>query len=158
MEAILPDEQVEKLHDPLDLLGFKLRGALEQAINDRAIVEQRWLADLQGEYDAKTRALFDKIADRSSVYLNITRTATNLSVAQLSDLLFPTDDKNYGIAPTPPPQIQKDLMSHEPATTPEGEQMIDPETGEPLPVAELAHHATMMAADKAKKMEKEQAA
>jgi hypothetical protein len=155
----LDETQVSKLADPLELLGWRLRGQLERTCNDRALIEQRWLEDYQqynGEYDEQTRSFFSTHPERSSVFLNITRPATDLSVAQLADLLFPTDDKNFGIAPTPVPEIQEDLMSHEGATDhATGEPLVDPETGQQMPVAELAHHAMMMIRDRAKKMEKE---
>lgn len=158
-EFALNEKQVEKLADPLELLGWRLRGQLEQLCSDRALIEQRWLEDYQqyeGSYDEATQSFFDAHPDRSSVFLNITRPSTDLSVAQLADLLFPTDDKNYGVSPTPSPEIQEDLLSHEGATdVATGQPLVDPETGEQLPMAELAHHAMHMIKERAKKMERE---
>jgi hypothetical protein len=159
VEAALEEKQVEKIANPLDLLGWQLRNDLNQVCADRAVIEQRWLEDYQqyqGEYDENTRQFFAANPERSSVFLNITRPATDLSVAQLSDLLFPVDDKNFGVEPTPVPEIQEDLMSHEGAMDEvTGEPLIDPETGEQLPLSELAHHAIGMIRHKAKKMERE---
>lgn len=61
---------------------------------------------------------------RSTVYIGLTRQKSNAAEARLSDILLPTDEKNWGILPTPLPELAEMLLS--------GEQAIDPETGEPM--------------------------
>lgn len=76
-------------------------------VGKRTLVEDRWIADLRqyhGQYDEKiTRDL--KEAKKSSLFINHTRPKTNTLEARLSDMLFPTDDKNWGILPTPVPEL-----------------------------------------------------
>lgn len=48
---------------------------------------------------------------RSTVFLNITRPYTDAAVARISDMLLPTDDRNWAIKPTPVPEIDKLLSS-----------------------------------------------
>uniref|UniRef100_Q0I4J9 Hemophilus-specific protein, uncharacterized n=1 Tax=Histophilus somni (strain 129Pt) TaxID=205914 RepID=Q0I4J9_HISS1 len=42
---------------------------------------------------------------KSKVFVGYTRAKTDAWSAQMTDMLFPSDDKNYGISPTPVPQI-----------------------------------------------------
>lgn len=73
----------------------------------RMILEQRWIEDLlqyHGTYDEATiREL--KAAGKSQLYINLTRAKTDTLEARLYDLLFPVDDRNYSIAPTPVPEL-----------------------------------------------------
>lgn len=158
-ETLLDPERLRKKHlTPLDMLGSRLRGALTETINARAWVEQRWLRDLQqylGEYDEKALQYFSDNPDRASVYINLTRTLTNLSKAQLEDLLFPAEDKNFGIAPTPSPDIARDLHNQDPAMSANGNLLTDPETGQPVTNAEMAHRAQDIAREAARQMERE---
>jgi hypothetical protein len=86
-------------------------GALESEALDRVqkrqTIEQRWLEDLRqyhGKYEASiAKSLED--AKRSTLFINLTRTKTNAMEARLSDMLFPTDEKNWGIGPTPVPEL-----------------------------------------------------
>jgi hypothetical protein len=88
-----------------------LVGTLETEATDRVAkresTEARWLEDLRqfhGKYDEKiTRELSD--AKKSTIFINQTRPKTNALEARLSDMLFPTDDKNWGIQPTPIPEL-----------------------------------------------------
>ena len=44
-------------------------------------------------------------SNRSEVFVNITRPKTNRTEGRLSDILFPADDRNWGIQPTPAPEL-----------------------------------------------------
>lgn len=61
---------------------------------------------------------------RSTVFVGITRQKTNTAEARLADILLPTDDKNWGIQPTPDPECAIALQSDE--------TVIDPITGQPI--------------------------
>lgn len=61
---------------------------------------------------------------RSTVFVGVTRQKTNAAEARLADILLPTDDKNWGIQPTPDPEGAMALKSDE--------QLLDPMTGQPL--------------------------
>jgi hypothetical protein len=100
-------------HDP-DTLSRRLEafvGRLEEEahrrVNRRAPIESRWIDDLRqyhGVYDAGTvKRLDDQGASR--VNINLTATKTDAMVARQFDLLFPTDDRNWAIGPTPVPEL-----------------------------------------------------
>jgi hypothetical protein len=66
-----------------------------------------------------------KVVDgnRSRVVINIVRPKVDQAIARMSEILLPTDDKNWGIKPTPVPEIA-DMTGDKRMT-------VDPETGEP---------------------------
>lgn len=155
MEVQVDKDAVKGL-DPLDLLGHSLGTSLKRAISDKQIVEQRWVEDLMqylGMYsDEQLQKM--KADERSNVFLNITRVMVNQSVAQLADLLFPTDDKNYGVNATPNPTIDSDLKNHTQVQI-DGQDVVHPEDGTPVTHAEVAARARAMAQEKADAMERE---
>lgn len=53
---------------------------------------------------------------RSTVYIGLTRQKSNAAEARLSDILLPTDEKNWGILPTPIPELAEMLLNSEQAT------------------------------------------
>lgn len=95
------------------LAGFvgRLEEEADRRVKLRDPVEQRWLADLRqyhGQYDDITAKKLNEAAD-SQVFVNLTRPKTNAFLARLSDLLFPTDDRNWGIKPTPVPEMSEGI-------------------------------------------------
>jgi hypothetical protein len=89
-------------------------GRLEAEANDRVSkrrsMEQRWIEDLlqyHGRYDHTTEANL-KASKKSQLFINLTRPKTDALSARLMDLLFPTDDRNWGIQPTPVPRLNED--------------------------------------------------
>lgn len=100
--------------------------------------------------------------NRSTVFVQLTRQKTNTASARLADMLFPTDDRNWGIKPTPVPELMDNLTNNE--------AFNDPQTGNTLPhptrmqpdgsndtltVGDLAASEMAIAEKKAKAMEKE---
>ena len=82
--------------------------ANEQARKKKPI-EDRWLTALRaywGKYDDTTDTELTT-QRKSKAFVKLTRHKTNGWAARLSDLLFPTDDKNWGIRPTPLPELAK---------------------------------------------------
>lgn len=69
--------------------------------------EDAWIEDLRqyhGYYDEKIeKELLDE--DKSVLFANKTRPKTDSCEARISDMLFPTDDKNWAITPTPVPEL-----------------------------------------------------
>lgn len=69
--------------------------------------EDGWVEDLRqyyGSYDEKTeKELLDE--EKSILFANKTRPKTDSCEARISDMLFPTDDKNWAISPTPVPEL-----------------------------------------------------
>jgi hypothetical protein len=84
---------------------------------------------------------------RSTVYIGLTRQKANGAEARLSDILLPTDDRNWGIKPTPIPTVAKFATDHSPAIDPRtGQTKLDPRTHAPLTKADMAK-AVMKDAD-----------
>lgn len=101
----------------LDQLAMELERKLSEVIYDRSSIDSRMVEDLRnyhGEYDDDTKALLKK-AKRAHPFIKLTRAKTNAAESQLVDLLFPNDDKNWGIKPTPVPELAKDLQDDSPA-------------------------------------------
>lgn len=97
-------EQIEEaLRTVVDRLG---QLAAEQ-VRLKGPIEKRWLKALRqfhGRYDAETeQALAD--ANKSRAFIKLTRKKTNSWKGRLESLIFPTDDRNYGIQPTPVPSL-----------------------------------------------------
>jgi len=95
----------------LDMLavGAGLMRMAEEQIGIRQVIEDRWLADLEqylGKYDAQTLARLEKQGG-SKAFVNGTRAKTAAAESRLSEMLFPTDDKNWGIKPTPVPSLMQ---------------------------------------------------
>lgn len=99
----------------LDQLAMELERKLSEVIYDRSSIDSRMVEDLRnyhGEYDDDTKALLKK-AKRAHPFIKLTRAKTNAAESQLVDLLFPNDDKNWGIKPTPDQSLQKTFrMTH----------------------------------------------
>jgi hypothetical protein len=62
---------------------------------------------------------------RSTVFIGMTRQKTNAAEARVADILLPTDERNWGITPTPNPYLMNMLKDERPATNagPVGQQM-----------------------------------
>ena len=98
------------------LVGRLTTMALEQ-VSKKAAIEERWLEDLRqyhGRYDASTEATLNE-NKKSRLFVNMTRPKTHAWEAKLSDMLFPTDGtKNWGIRPTPVPELQQAISQDQP--------------------------------------------
>lgn len=101
-----PDER-RKIADALAGVIGKLEKKAEEQVAAKQHVEQRWLVDSRnyhGRYDADTEQALRE-AKRSRLFVKLTRAKTHAWEARLSDLLFPTDEKNWGISATPVPEL-----------------------------------------------------
>lgn len=102
------DEQEEKLQRGMEGVIQQLQGLLQEQMTARQPIETRWMEDLRQfhgiyEKDVEGRLLND--SERSRGFFNITRPKTLAWEARLTDLLFPADDRNWGIQPTPVPEL-----------------------------------------------------
>ena len=80
----------------------------EERVSKRRVVENRWIDDLRqynGVYDKTTESNLAQTPNKSSLFVNATRPKTNACEAKISDMLFPTDDRNWGIQPMPVPHL-----------------------------------------------------
>lgn len=112
--------------DVLEALGDSIAKRRDAWISARGAsgVEKRWLRDVDqynGRDDATKAAaammdsvergfpaiaaLDNKQMQRSTVFVNITRPKTNAAEARLANMLCPTDDRNWGLKPTPDAQL-----------------------------------------------------
>jgi len=142
------EDEEKKSIDRVQMLGFKLSRLAEEQVQARQLIEERWLADLErymGRYDRKTSAaLF--ASNGSRAFVNITRPKTTAAESRLSDMLFPNDDKNWGISPTPVPELQDQLNDLTP--------LVD-DNNEPITIAHIAKQKIDEATERAKAMAKE---
>lgn len=101
-----PEDQ-EKLAERLQQFGGRLSRLASEQTKSKQRIEQRWLQDFRqyhGEYSPDILANI-KASGGSQMSANITRNKSNAAEARLSDMLFPTDDRNWGIRPTPVPTL-----------------------------------------------------
>jgi hypothetical protein len=118
MAAISPDR--------LEELGLSLARRRDDWVAARRAcgVEKRWIEDVdqylgRDEATRQTSSMMDSVErgfpvtnqaakpQRSTVFVNITRPKTNAAEARLANMLLPTDDRNWGIKPTPVPELVK---------------------------------------------------
>lgn len=102
---------------------------------------------------------------RSTLFVGITRQKTNASEARLADILLPTDDRNWGIQPTPDPEGAEALESSDTFTDPAtGQPILMDESGnvasaadggKPVPKKKIAQAAQWMAHKAAQAMQME---
>lgn len=142
--------EAQRQIETLQILGSTLQVKLRDYVAQREPIERRMVEDLRqyhGRYDAETEAAMSSPRyKRSKVFANITRSKTNAAEARLADMLFPADDKNWGIEPTPIPDLAEALKDQTPV-------QIDPATGQPsATVADAAQAALNAAKTAAEKM------
>lgn len=119
-------------------------------ITKRSEIEGRWLEDLRqyyGEYDEKTKEDLRR-QERSQIFIPKTRAKTNAIAARLSDMLFPTDDKNWGIRPTPVPELAnkaRDATTAAETAAAQANQALD--AGEPDQAVEIANAGNQAAGE-----------
>lgn len=102
-------EEQEKLRRRIvEGLGHRLRSEFQRRQSARREVEERWHQDLRqynGQYEPK---FLEQLTERqygSRVFVPITRRICNLVEARVTDLLFPTDDRNFVIDSSPVPEL-----------------------------------------------------
>lgn len=108
----------QRARDRMSAFGSKLQRLADERVAGRIEIEKRWLEDLyqyNGKYDSETQSRLAASASKSKVFVNITRPKSNTIEARLVDMLFPTDDKNWGIDPTPVPRLGEALRDEDPA-------------------------------------------
>lgn len=105
------DEEVASRPELLaqSVLGIVQRLSMEaeRRVSLRQPIERRWLDDLRQYHGVHDDELLKRLKDtgKSALFINMTRPKTNAMEARIADLLFPTDDRNWGIKPTPVPEL-----------------------------------------------------
>jgi hypothetical protein len=148
VEVELSEEQAAELETAkvkrqqiIDELGAGLMTMLDQAISSRSEAENRWMSDIRqyeampeiiaGTKDSIDSAEYRKTGD------NITRSKVLLVTSRLGDMLFPTNEANWDLEPSPSPKMPPGVVKD-----------VD-EQGQPLPpeaVKEMTYKAATAAA------------
>lgn len=110
------------------------------------------MASVEQGYPVTTRGA---TAHRSTVFIGMTRQKTNAAEARLADILLPTDDRNWGIQPTPDPQMMAMGREGKIAVDAQTGKTILNENGQPMKVKDMARAVMEVARQKAKAMETE---
>ena len=162
----------EQMEERLQAFGSSLAAQRDDWIKKRYAygVDKRWLED-EDQYNAKDN--INKAASqmmtsveqgypvttqhakphRSTVFIGMTRQKTNAAEARLADILLPTDDRNWGIKPTPEPKLMGLSKNTSMATHPQtGEQLMSPE-GQPLQKRDIARAVMEQSRKKAEAMQ-----
>ena len=103
-------ERVARKLDPikLDAWGARLKSEFQRYESDRKLAELKWARNarqFQGIYDPDIEAQLDK--QRSAAYPKLTRVKCVSMVSRLMNLLFPASDKNWTLAASPVPNLDK---------------------------------------------------
>jgi hypothetical protein len=144
IEEIDPEVEREKKEERLQAFGRTLSKQRDEWVRDRYSygVDKRWLED-EDQYNNKdniAKAASQMMTSveqgypvttqmakphRSTVFIGMTRQKTNAAEARVADILLPTDERNWGITPTPNPYLMNMLKDERPATNagPVGQQM-----------------------------------
>lgn len=153
---------VEAENTPLDQLGAwgqSLRGMLEEQIRQRDPIERRWVEDIRQyygrtSYDGGLQTEKDRPATNGvKTGFNRTRSKVNTGTGRIGDLLFPADDKNWTIKPSPVPELIK-RMGDETVVQVNGETFTDGQ-GNPVTERDVARRELELAQEAARAMEKE---
>lgn len=95
-------EEQSALLEAVTAFGADLKARLLEHIKQRQPIVQRWVKDM---YQYRNQYETSVSTGKSKVFVGYTRAKTDSWSAQMTDMLFPSDDKNYGIEPTPMPDI-----------------------------------------------------
>ena len=175
VDVVDPQMEMERTQERLQAFGQSLSSQRDEWIRARYSygVDKRWLED-EDQYNAKDNV--NKAASqmmtsveqgypvttqnakphRSTVYIGLTRQKTNAAEARISDILLPTDDRNWGIKPTPKPKLMAMSRDTQMAGDKEtGQPLMHPDTGEPLAMRDIARAAMKTAREKSDAMQLE---
>jgi len=167
------EAMMAKQAEKLQAFGSTLSGQRDEWIRSRSSygVDKRWIED-EDQYNGKdnvAKAASQMMTSveqgypvttqmakphRSTVFIGMTRQKTNAAEARLADILLPTDDRNWGIQPTPDPQLMSMTKDNKPAMDQQGQQVMG-ENGQPARVRDVVKAALEVANKKAEAMQVE---
>ncbi len=161
-EQDLTEEEIQmQMEQKLQLFGSGLQKKFDDQVGLKEEIEQRWLEDMRhynGRYDRDTEAKMNAKDDNpnaSRVFVNLTRAKTNIAESKWSDLVLPTDDRNWGLKPTPVPDVVEGLTDESPLQLADGSTAVDPETQQPHRVKDMMEQIVEQAKKKASRMQDE---
>lgn len=146
VDPLTESEMNEIAPDRLPMLGASLAHRRDEWVKARRAsgVEKRWLEDIdqyngRDEATKQTASMMDTVEQgglpatgqatkpqRSTVFVNITRPKTNAAEARLANMLLPTDDRNWGIKPTPDPKLTEQALKEAEQTARQNQQVQAP--------------------------------
>ena len=143
-------EGAEGRNQHIDLLASSLEKRAVDLARKREPLSRRWYADIQqyeGRYPDDVRSALERDPTASKLFVNMTRPKTRIMKSRLTDVLFPTDDLNWDIEPTPDPELAEPMEVGrtpdasgstsvpvtEPAAGPPAAPPQDPAAGGPMP-------------------------
>ena len=144
--------------DKLKQLGIRLRGRFDAFEGERRQLELQWLKNLRqykAVYDAEILAL---LTGRSQVYPKDTHTKIVGWVAKMMEMMFPAQEQNWALEPTPFPNIAIQDLRNLITTLEQQQEVLAAEQGaEPEPVtSEMIEEAVKaFAAQRAERMSME---
>lgn len=167
------EEKLRKKAEKLQSFGASLGGQRDEWIRSRGSygVDKRWIED-EDQYNGKdniAKAASQMMTSveqgypvttqmakphRSTVFIGMTRQKTNAAEARLADILLPTDDRNWGIQPTPDPQLMGMSKDNKAAMDQQGQPVMG-EDGQPARVRDVVKAVLEMANKKAMAMQTE---
>jgi hypothetical protein len=155
------EEEARRLTEVIQQFGTGLQKSVDTQVGLKVELEKRWLDDLRhynGEPDEETAKKLDEDRQKakgSRIFVNLTRSKSNIAEAKWSDLVLPTDDRNWGMKVTPVPELVTMLESEEELETQDGDTPVDDKTGEPFKEKDIAAEAMKAAESAMKKMQDE---
>jgi len=168
-----PEELMRKKAEKLQSFGSSLGGQRDEWIRSRGSygVDKRWIED-EDQYNGKdniAKAASQMMTSveqgypvttqmakphRSTVFIGMTRQKTNAAEARLADILLPTDDRNWGIQPTPSPELMGMSKDNKMAMDQQGQPVMS-ENGQPARVRDVVKAVLDVANKKALAMQTE---
>lgn len=157
----ITSEETQIDPDRLEKLGESLAERRDEWVAARGStgVEKRWKEDLdqyhgRDENNKPESSMLETVVNggpllksgtkpqRSTVFVNITRPKTNAAEARVAGMLYPSDDKNWGLKPTPVPELAKAMGQQSalgqtsnviPLPTAAAQQVMQPQQAQPAP-------------------------
>ena len=150
----LTEQETQISEERLQKLGEALASKRDEwvAAKQAGGIEKRWLDDYdqymgRDEASKQVASMMDSAqqgfpvlnkqgqAQRSTVFLNITRPKTLTALSRVANMLLPTDDRNFGLKPSPTPELSKatELLAKIKGGSPTalGEAMAHPSSAPP---------------------------
>jgi hypothetical protein len=93
-------------NDRIQALGHELQSRFTQYLYDRRLLELKWMRSLRqylGIYDPEIEAQLDP--NRSKAYPKVTRTKIISTLARLMHMMFPANERNWSLEPSPVPDL-----------------------------------------------------
>ena len=108
---MMPDGGGRPMGDMFAGMIDRLTSDAADRVRRRLVIEQRWLEDLRQFEGRDDDNVISRLAadGRSTAVVNITRSKCNTFESKLYDMLFPTDDRNWAISPTPVPDLDLEM-------------------------------------------------